>query len=249
MQCREEGLLRATSRAIVPRDERGSMIHQEVVAHAITSAMKLSGKEHRLIGSVQHLLVALALANREPLGLPRKGNNGYQVYIGEALPQPNDLLAGSQIEAYGHAAQEGTRPLGIKRSEQRLQLLIGFTPIGAMARKGHGRRSIHRGNKFSVKIQFLARSLLLEGCFTPKKSTLMKHSTICAASMLGGMILGAVLAMLLTPQSGPELRHKIKDFVDDEMDKVKTKAEQMQQKLQAEIEAARCKCGEEKANA
>lgn len=67
--------------------------------------------------------------------------------------------------------------------------------------------------------------------------------------MLGGMILGAVLAMLLTPQSGPELRHKIKNYVDDEVDKLKEKAEMLQQKVQAELAEARCKCGDESVKA
>ncbi|MBO5187718.1 MAG: YtxH domain-containing protein [Alistipes sp.] len=72
----------------------------------------------------------------------------------------------------------------------------------------------------------------------------MKHTTICVAAMLGGMIIGSALAMLLTPQSGPELRHRIKDFVDDEVEKMKSKAEAMHDKLKAEIEEARCKCEE-----
>ena len=45
----------------------------------------------------------------------------------------------------------------------------------------------------------------------------MKNTTICIASMLGGVIIGSALAMLFTPQSGPELRHKIKDLIDDEV--------------------------------
>lgn len=77
----------------------------------------------------------------------------------------------------------------------------------------------------------------------------MRHTTICIASLLGGMILGSALAMLLTPQSGPELRHKIKDAVEDEVDMLKSKAAKLQEKLKAEIEDARCKCNEQEAKA
>lgn len=72
----------------------------------------------------------------------------------------------------------------------------------------------------------------------------MKNTTMCIASLLGGMILGSALAMLFTPQSGPELRHQIKGFIDEEMGELKNKAEAVHDKLKAEIEAARCKCGE-----
>lgn len=75
----------------------------------------------------------------------------------------------------------------------------------------------------------------------------MRHTTICVASLLGGMIIGSALAMLLTPQSGPALRHKIKDLVEEEVDMLKSKAEQLQSKLQSEIEEARCKCNDQPA--
>lgn len=46
----------------------------------------------------------------------------------------------------------------------------------------------------------------------------MKNSGICFVSLLGGMLVGAAVSMLLTPQSGPELRKAIKNFVDKEVD-------------------------------
>lgn len=61
----------------------------------------------------------------------------------------------------------------------------------------------------------------------------MKHSGICIASLVGGMILGSALAMLFTPQSGHDLRQSIRDMVDKEIDKVK-----------GEIDKARCHCDE-----
>lgn len=61
----------------------------------------------------------------------------------------------------------------------------------------------------------------------------MKQTTICVASLLGGLILGSALAMLLTPQSGPELRHNLRHAFDQEVDKLKQ-----------ELEKVRCHCAE-----
>lgn len=44
--------------------------------------------------------------------------------------------------------------------------------------------------------------------------TTMKNTSICIISALGGAMLGAAVAMLLTPQSGKELRGKIHDAFD-----------------------------------
>ena len=57
--------------------------------------------------------------------------------------------------------------------------------------------------------------------------------------MLGGMVIGATLAMLLTPQSGPELRRQIKDFANDELDKAKAAARKAQGKAEEKIEEVR----------
>ena len=56
--------------------------------------------------------------------------------------------------------------------------------------------------------------------------------------MLGGMVIGATLAMLLTPQSGPELRRQIKDFA---IDKAKAAARKAQGKAEEKIEEVRGK--------
>ena len=68
---------------------------------------------------------------------------------------------------------------------------------------------------------------------TLKFFTIMKHTGIVVASLLGGALIGSAIAILFTPHSGPEMRRRIKDFVDDEMDKVKD-----------EFERLRCKCDE-----
>lgn len=39
----------------------------------------------------------------------------------------------------------------------------------------------------------------------------MKNSTMCLLSALGGALVGAAVAMLITPQSGKELRGKIRN--------------------------------------
>ena len=59
--------------------------------------------------------------------------------------------------------------------------------------------------------------------------------------MLGGMVIGATLAMLLTPQSGPELRRQIKDFATDELAKAKAAARKAQGKAEEKIEEVRGK--------
>ncbi|MCH5334668.1 MAG: YtxH domain-containing protein [Alistipes sp.] len=54
----------------------------------------------------------------------------------------------------------------------------------------------------------------------------MKHTCYCFASLLGGMIVGAAAAMLLTPKSGPEMRAALKSLVDEELDKVRCRCKE-----------------------
>ena len=49
--------------------------------------------------------------------------------------------------------------------------------------------------------------------------------------MLGGMLLGSVVTMLVTPQSGPELRNKIRDYMDNEMEKARCRCDEAVDKL------------------
>lgn len=48
----------------------------------------------------------------------------------------------------------------------------------------------------------------------------MKHSSLCLLSALGGALVGAMVAMLVTPQSGKELRGKIREAIDDARERV-----------------------------
>ena len=43
----------------------------------------------------------------------------------------------------------------------------------------------------------------------------MKHSSLCLLSALGGALVGAMVAVLVTPQSGKELRGKIREALDE----------------------------------
>lgn len=54
------------------------------------------------------------------------------------------------------------------------------------------------------------------------KITIMRNSSLCLLSALGGAVLGAAIAMLVTPQSGKELRHKIRAAVNDAAEKIRT---------------------------
>lgn len=48
------------------------------------------------------------------------------------------------------------------------------------------------------------------GVYNSKIRFVMKNSTMCLLSALGGALVGAAVAMLITPQSGKELRGKIR---------------------------------------
>ena len=49
----------------------------------------------------------------------------------------------------------------------------------------------------------------------------MKNSTLCLLSALGGAVVGATVAMLVTPQSGKELRVKIHNAFDETASRVR----------------------------
>ncbi|MBQ8804873.1 MAG: YtxH domain-containing protein [Bacteroidaceae bacterium] len=54
----------------------------------------------------------------------------------------------------------------------------------------------------------------------------MKQTGLCIVTLLGGALMGAAIAMLVTPKTGRQMRDHIRDFISDEMEKM------------------RCKCGE-----
>lgn len=57
----------------------------------------------------------------------------------------------------------------------------------------------------------------------------MKNYGLTLVSFLGGAIVGAAVAMLVTPKSGSAMREYLREFVDEELSKVGNK----------------CKCSEE----
>lgn len=48
----------------------------------------------------------------------------------------------------------------------------------------------------------------------------MKNTTLCIASLLGGMAIGSVLALAFTPKTGEEMRHLVRNFLSDELSKL-----------------------------
>jgi gas vesicle protein len=51
----------------------------------------------------------------------------------------------------------------------------------------------------------------------------MKQSGLCIVSLLGGALMGAAIAMLVTPKSGRQMREQIRDFIDEELEKIRCK--------------------------
>ena len=47
----------------------------------------------------------------------------------------------------------------------------------------------------------------------------MKNSTLCIFSVLGGMVLGSVVALALAPKTGQEMRGLVRDFLNEEFEK------------------------------
>lgn len=68
---------------------------------------------------------------------------------------------------------------------------------------------------FGVNFALLLNEILI------KVLIVMKNSGICIASAIGGALLGATLAMFLTPKSGHELRETLREVIDKEVDKAR----------------------------
>lgn len=47
----------------------------------------------------------------------------------------------------------------------------------------------------------------------------MKQSTLCILSLLGGAVIGSVVALAFAPKSGKEMRGMVRDFVNDNISK------------------------------
>ena len=65
----------------------------------------------------------------------------------------------------------------------------------------------------------------------------MKNTGTCISSLIGGMLIGSVVALLFTPKTGREMRSQIKTAVKDRADKMKNRAEEMRDRFEKKIDA------------
>ena len=138
-----------------------------------------------------------------------------------------DRFGGGEVEAHGHAAEEGPEAAGVQLPHRRAQSRSGLAPVSAVAGKSDGGKALFgHTSKGSVLARTLQDFLL-----NLKLYTNMKHSANCLASFLGGALVGAVVAMLVTPKSGPEFREDIRDM-----------AKKGTRKLKNEIDKIHCDC-------
>lgn len=132
----------------------------------------------------------------------RKGRSCFGIAARE------DRFGGGEVEAHGHAAEEGPEAAGVQLPHRRAQSRSGLAPVSAVAGKSDGGKAVF-GHTFKGSV--LARTLQ-DFLLNLKLYTNMKHSANCLASFLGGALVGAVVAMLVTPKSGPEFREDIRDM-------------------------------------
>ena len=146
---------------------------------------------------------------------------------GLGIAAREDRFSGSEVEAHGHAAEEGPEAAGVQLPHRRAQSRSGLAPVSAVAGKSDGGKAVFgHTSKGSVLARTLQDFLL-----NLKLYTNMKHSANCLASFLGGALVGAVVAMLVTPKSGPEFREDIRDM-----------AKKGTRKLKNEIDKIHCDC-------
>lgn len=151
----------------------------------------------------------------------RKGRSCFGIAARE------DRFGGGEVEAHGHAAEEGPEAAGVQLPHRRAQSRSGLAPVSAVAGKSDGGKAVF-GHTFKGSV--LARTLQ-DFLLNLKLYTNMKHSANCLASFLGGALVGAVVAMLVTPKSGPEFREDIRDM-----------AKKGTRKLKNEIDKIHCDC-------
>lgn len=163
----------------------------------------------------------------------RGGRGGSGIHSGRkgrscfGIAAREDRFGGGEVEAHGHAAEEGPEAAGVQLPHRRAQSRSGLAPVSAVAGKSDGGKAVFgHTSKGSVLARTLQDFLL-----NLKLYTNMKHSANCLASFLGGALVGAVVAMLVTPKSGPEFREDIRDM-----------AKKGTRKLKNEIDKIHCDC-------
>lgn len=126
-----------------------------------------------------------------------------------------------------HATEESPEAAGVQLPHRRTQSRSGLAVVSAVAGKSDGGKAVFghtsKGNVLARTLQDFLLNL--------KLYTNMKHSANCLASFLGGALVGAVVAMLVTPKSGPEFREDIRDM-----------AKKGTRKLKNEIDKIHCDC-------
>lgn len=79
----------------------------------------------------------------------------------------------------------------------------------------------------AVRATSLARTLPLPEMYNTLKFTIMKNSCFCLMSAVGGALVGAAIAMLVTPQSGKELRGKIRHAFEDSAERLREEVDHL----------------------
>ena len=230
-QSAANGVMCAAGGTVVPRDQQCGVLDKVIVTHGITPCMIGWGECHAMIGGSQHTPEAFAVSGREAALLSPERDYGDQPQTGHrrvrkmrvrsrgrrksrscfGIAAREDRFGGGEVEAHGHAAEEGPEA----------------APVSAVAGKSDGGKALFgHTSKGSVLARTLQDFLL-----NLKLYTNMKHSANCLASFLGGALVGAVVAMLVTPKSGPEFREDIRDM-----------AKKGTRKLKNEIDKIHCDC-------
>ena len=237
----------AAGGTVVPRDQQCGVLDKVIVTHGITPCMIGRGECHAMIGGSQHTPEAFAVHGREAALLSPERDYGDQPQTGHrrvrkmrdrsrggrkgrscfGIAAREDRFGGGEVEAHGHAAEEGPEAAGVQLPHRRAQSRSGLAPVSAVAGKSDGGKAVFgHTSKGSVLARTLQDFLL-----NLKLYTNMKHSANCLASFLGGALVGAVVAMLVTPKSGPEFREDIRDM-----------AKKGTRKLKNEIDKIHCDC-------
>ncbi|MBQ6870538.1 MAG: YtxH domain-containing protein [Alistipes sp.] len=60
----------------------------------------------------------------------------------------------------------------------------------------------------------------------------MKQTGLCIVSLLGGALMGAAVAMLVTPKTGRQMRDYLRDLIADEMESLRCKCHDAEHKAE-----------------
>ena len=155
-QSTADGIRRAAGRAVEPSDQPGGMADQKIVAHRIDAAMITGRQDDGFVRRSRDPLEARPIPGRKTHRLPLERNDGDQPQSGTHCTALQHGFGSGEVEPYGHAAEERTAATSVSRPDRPAQGIVGLAAVGAMARKGDGRKRIA---DHDAKIAFLARTL------------------------------------------------------------------------------------------